>query len=243
MKAWQIVALISIAVIGVVYLIAPRSDVAPLMPRGDDAPWGVHAVAGGRHSRVFGLTLGTAHLSEAMARFGREPKLALFDTPGKGLSLEVFYEEVTLAGLSGRIILSLAAPTKVLEAMRARAVDRKPMDSGAIRYTLAQADLRAASGLTVAGLTYIPYADLNADIVTQRFGKPAERLRTRDGLVHWLYPALGLDIALNPAGRDVLQYVAPADFARLLAPLERAETDQRARPGTDKTPGNAASSK
>lgn len=227
MKTWQMVAVISLVVIGVVYLIVPRGDVAPIIPSGDDAPWGVKALDNGR-SRVFGLTLGEATLADAMARFGHEPKLALFDTPGKGMTLEVFYDEVTLGGLSGRIILVLGASQETLAALRDRAGDKKIADSGAARYALSTQDMRAVRTWPIAALTYIPYADLNAAIVTQRFGRPAERLRTRDGLEHWLYPQRGLDVALNPDGRDLIQYVAPVDFERLLvAPLQRAPADKQ----------------
>ncbi len=221
MKTWQIVALITFAVFAMVYFIVPHNDTTSTVPKGDDAPWGVRALKGGK-SRVFGLTLGEAHLDEAMARFGQEPQLALFNTPGKGMTLEVFYGEVTLGGLSGRIILSLAASPQTLAAMRERASGKQSTDSGATRYALSAQDMRAARMLPIASLTYIPYAEFSAAIVTRRFGAPSERLRTRDGLQHWLYPALGLDVALDPAGHDVFQYVAPMVFARLLAPLERA---------------------
>jgi len=40
------------------------------------------------------------------------------------------------------------------------------------------------------------------------------------GITHWLYPDRGLDIAVNPDGREVFQYVMPARFNELLEPLE-----------------------
>jgi hypothetical protein len=56
-------------------------------------------------------------------------------------------------------------------------------------------------------------------VILQRFGAPAERIRQGETLEHFLYPAQGLDIVLDSKGKEVLQYVAPADFARLRAPL------------------------
>lgn len=221
MKTGQIVALITLAVFAMVYLIVAHNDTTSAVANGADVPWGVRALSGGK-SRVFGLTLGKARLDEAMARFGQEPRLALFDTPGKGMTLEVFYGEVTLGGLSGRIILSLAASPQALAAMRERASGKQSTDSGATRYALSAQDMRAARTLPLASLTYIPYVAFSAAMLARRFGPPSERLRTRDGLQHWLYPARGLDVILNPAGHDVFQYVAPTAFARLLAPLARA---------------------
>ena len=48
----------------------------------------------------------------------------------------------------------------------------------------------------------------------------ADALRRRaEALEHFLYPDKGLDLVLDSKGKEVLQYVAPADFARLRAPL------------------------
>ena len=56
-----------------------------------------------------------------------------------------------------------------------------------------------------------------------RFGTPAERLAEGERLQHWLYPPQGLAVLLDAKGREVLQYVAPAEFeARLAAPLRAA---------------------
>ena len=54
---------------------------------------------------------------------------------------------------------------------------------------------------------------------SQRFGPPAQRIRGNEHLEHWLYPALGLSLALDSQGKEVLQYVAPAQFGQLRDPL------------------------
>jgi hypothetical protein len=40
------------------------------------------------------------------------------------------------------------------------------------------------------------------------------------GVEHWLYPEKGLDLMLNDSGKEVLQYVAPREFATLARPFE-----------------------
>jgi len=44
-------------------------------------------------------------------------------------------------------------------------------------------------------------------------------------LVHWLYPAIGLDLTVNDKGKEVLLYVKPADFSRVTAPLQDKTED------------------
>ena len=56
-------------------------------------------------------------------------------------------------------------------------------------------------------------------MILERFGQPAERIRVGENLEHFLYPAKGLDVVLDSKGRELFQYVAPARFDALRAPL------------------------
>ena len=56
--------------------------------------------------------------------------------------------------------------------------------------------------------------------MAQRFGEPLRRIQEAGGISHWLYPDKGLDIAINPDGKEVLQYINPADFSRIIEPLQ-----------------------
>jgi hypothetical protein len=80
-------------------------------------------------------------------------------------------------------------------------------------------DLLSLSQGRVGHLTYIPSADLSEELIRSRFGEPTERITEKSGIVHWLYPGKGMDIAVNPNGKEVFQYVLPARFPALIAPL------------------------
>ena len=193
----------------------------PVAPRGEAAnyyPWQVEANPDGT-SRVLGLALGEATLGVARERFGDRMQLALFRAPEGDLSLEAFYSELTLGGLTARVILSASLPEAQLDAMRERARDREQLDNGALRYQLIRDDLQAAMSARITGLTYLPAADLDEDLVRRRFGQPEDVLIAADGARHFLYPARGLDLVLAPNGDAALQYVPPRDFERLRRPL------------------------
>lgn len=185
-------------------------------------PWQVEIQPDGR-SRVFGITLEQTHLDEAAKILNRGYDLGLFETPGQPLTLEAFFSEVTLGGLSGKIILTLAASQEELQAMRERAIKRKILESGARRYVMAASDKAAAGSRIVQALSYIPYVDLDPDIIQARFGPPAERIRVDATHEHWLFPDKGLDLLLEEDGKELLQYVIPERFGRLVAPLREQE--------------------
>jgi hypothetical protein len=184
-------------------------------------PWQIETPAPGT-SRVFGLTLGGAApstLADARRVFPEVVKLALLAPTDQPLALEAYFDSVSVGPLAGKLVLNLASPTAELEAMRARAAKTDHLETGIRKFVLNDADAIRAETLPLAGIVFIPGASLDEAIILQRFGPPAERIRQGETLEHFLYPDKGLDVVLDARGREVLQYVAPAEFARLRAPL------------------------
>lgn len=201
---------------------APPHAGAPAAPAdAHGLPWQVDVLPGGA-TRVFGLTLGASPIAAAR-RGDDEVQVALVargDEPG---ALEAYVERFQAGFVDGRLVIAAAADEAQRRAWRARSTQREPGAEGTWRHRLAPADLAAARQAPVTGLTFIPAAQLDAATVAQRFGEPAERVRTGPRLEHWLYPERGLAVTIDAEGREVLQYVAPAEFdARLRAPLRAA---------------------
>ena len=187
----------------------------------EDAPWQVQALPGGA-VRVFGLTLPGSTLGELRLRWGDELQLAVMAGPGESAALEGYVEQFSAAGLSGRLVLAFGAEPADLARWRA-AHDGEPTEGGGRRHGLPASALGGAAAVPLVGLSFLPAAQLDAAVLRARFGEPAERVAEGERLEHWLYPALGLAAALDAEGKEVLQYVAPADFeARLRAPLRTA---------------------
>lgn len=191
-------------------------------------PWHITLTEAGE-SRVFGLTPGHSTLGEAQARFATAPEIAIIGLRTEPGSLEAFFDGVRLNALTGKIVITVDATSETLLAMRQRAVKTEHMDSAMLRSTLTPDDLDLARRMPVRAIIFVPAARLDESVVTERFGPPAQRVDAEGGVLHLLYPALGLDVALNARGRTQLQYVAPRDFARLHAPLLRS-TPQRPSP-------------
>lgn len=186
-----------------------------------DLPWQIQVDAAG-DSHVFGLVPGKSTLADARRRFGDDLEVALIAAPGEVGSIEAYYAQVPLGFVLGRLILTLDLPPEDVAAMRERALKAEHMESLTKKITLAPADRARLEETPVRAIGVIPNLDLDEASVLQRFGPPAERLATSATLTHLLYPDKGLDIALDARGKDLLQYVAPRDFARLREPLRAA---------------------
>ncbi|OGS90484.1 MAG: hypothetical protein A2Z95_04600 [Gallionellales bacterium GWA2_60_18] len=183
-----------------------------------DLPWNIEHPAPGA-TRVFGLTLGTSTTNDAEQYFREEAKISLFKSPQGVLTVEAFFEQVNLAELKAKIVVSVAVSEAELQGMYERGLRMSGIASGK-KVTLTADDTARVRALPIAGLTYMPSVRLEEELIGKRFGPPSQRIREKEsGALHWLYPQHGLDITLGSDGRPVLQYVPPGEFDKLLQPL------------------------
>lgn len=185
-------------------------------------PWQIETLPDGV-TRVLGLIPGVSTLDDARSRFGPDVQVAMIIAQGETGSVEAYYETVRVGLVSGKMILTLETSLAQREAMLRRAVKAEFMESATRRIMLADVDLQEANKAKISAITFIPSANLSEEIVLQRFGPPAERVRTGERIEHFLYPDKGLDLRLDAKGKEVLQYVAPREFYRLRDPLVAAK--------------------
>ena len=216
---WVSMVLVSRAVwLGLVVLFFSACTGERNQPKEDIYPWQIAVQADGK-LRVFGITLKQSRLLDATKVLGSNYDLGLFETENQPLSLEAYFNEVTLGGISGKFILTLEASQAELVALRDQAVKRKVLESGARRYTVTYADKVQLAEKTITSLGYIPYINLDEEIIKRRFGEPAERIVIDQKRQHLLFPERGLDLLLDEKGKELLQYVDPTEFGKLRQPL------------------------
>lgn len=211
-------------------LTAPPGAVGPGAMK-PEAPW--HAVVGADGSlQALGLRLPGSTLADAQRRWGDGLQVALMvgrveagrdELP----ALEASVESAAPGGVSGRVVLGAQATPAELKAWAVRAAKHEQVSASTRRLTLNAADAAQALRSPITSIAFIPTAQLDAEILRQRFGEPQQVIGAAEALQHWLYPARGLSIALDPKGRELLQFVPPAEFdARLRAPLLAAPANQ-----------------
>ena len=209
------VVIIAVLLTGVLLLALPPE-------RDDDGsrallPWSV-APDGRGGSTAFGLALGEATLADAERQFG-EAELTLFRQADGTLALEAFHNDVRPAGLKADFVLALELPEATLADMYARGLRIARGTEGVSRIDLDPDDLPTARAAPIAAIAYLPAVNLDPEVVEKRFGTPGSRVTEAPGVVHWLYPDKGLDVVVREDGKEVLQYVAPREFERLVRPL------------------------
>lgn len=181
-------------------------------------PWQIALDAKGGSS-VFGLKPGISTLGEVRQRLGSEIELAIIAEPDELGALEGYYSQVPLGFVLAKMIVTVDATNEAISVMRERALKAKHMESMTRKITLQADDVAAAERLPVKAISVIPTVNLDEATIIQRFGEPAERIVLSETRMHLLYPKQGLDILVDKDGKELLQYVAPQQFARLRDPL------------------------
>jgi hypothetical protein len=210
-------------VLGVALLILAIAIVAPVFfvdrdeaPR--NLPWQIEPVDG--TIRVFGITLDRTSVAQAEEVFGEPATVSLFRTTDDEMGVEVYFDRVNLSGLDATLVGTVDLDRDTLQQMFERGLRVSTLGSGTRKVTLAPQDLNRVMNSPLSSLTYLPKINLSADQVRKRFGEPARKVPDPEsGAEHWLYPDLGLDVALNPKQKEVLQYVPPERFGSVEAPL------------------------
>lgn len=214
-KLFSLLVFLTIIIAAFLYL-KPAGDYSSQTIKG--LPWQIELLPDGT-SRVFGVTLGQSTLGEARERLGDDMELAIIVVAADDHGLEMFYSHYTAGVFSGKLIVAADMGPDTLEQLLDRAVKAEYMGSGARKFRLNPDDLPIAYQAAVKSITFIPGIALDEQTALKHFGTPAETVRHSDQVAHLLYPDKGLDLTIDQNGKDILQYVAPREFAKLRDPL------------------------
>jgi hypothetical protein len=178
-------------------------------------PWLIETTPSGT-TRVFGLTLGESTLQDARAVLEEGGDIQMFVSPQDEYSIEAYFQKLYLSGIRADFIMALEVDQATAKEMLSRGLRIKIQTTGNKKVDLAEEDVALLRDARIKHISYIPAANLDEELIRGRFGEPAYTLPEPEaGAIHWMYPDKGLDIALDPEGKELFQYVSPARFGEL----------------------------
>lgn len=196
---------------------APSSDTSSAAKV--SLPWQIDVIDQ-RYSKVFGITLGKSRLEDVIAILNADHELAIISDKNDRSALELYVSHFKTGPLAAKLIVNFDIDDALLMQMQEESSHAEYMATGSRKFLLNEAHLQQAMSLSAKSITLIPSARLDDDIVRGRFGEPANVIATEEGTQHYLYPKLGLAIAIMDDAKDSLQYVVPAEFGLLSDPLQ-----------------------
>ena len=186
-------------------------------------PWQIEVLPDAS-TRVFQLQLGSTTLAQAEQVFQEAAEVTLFDPADEKPVIEAYFNDLFIGGLKAKMVVSLDLSDQQSEQIYNRGVRISTLGSGTRKVTLHADDIALIKNQQIIGLTYLPSINLDAGLIEKRFGQPDARITDNiSGAVHWLYADKGVDVVLSEQHKEVVQYVLPANFARLIAPLQKQQ--------------------
>jgi hypothetical protein len=196
-----IILLITFVIYSVFYLITRDVEI----PDNQAMPWQSYVNDQGK-TVVFDLTMDESSLAESMRLFGTEVEASLFEDKDQKQTLEIFFSNTKIGGISARVILNLALNNQQFDGLSNNIKETEVMPTGNKKTIFNQAGESSMFGLTISALTFIPSADLSADTLLGLFKKPARVDLVEPGVEYWYYPSKGLRIIVDAKRKEILEF-------------------------------------
>lgn len=200
-------------------IFAPAQFSEPKKDIDNHLPWKVNQSQ--NTTEVFGLHLGLSTMLQGLERFLASAEVSLFVSKDDDYMVEAFFDNVNIAGLGAKIVLTADLTTEQMKEMLKRGLRISTLGSGTKKVVLHPDDLLVVRASPIATITYLPKIQLKPEFIQKRFGEPSQKIKEqKSDATHWLYPALGVDVTLSESEKDLIQYIQPSRFSALLMPLE-----------------------
>lgn len=196
-----IILLITFVIYSVFYLSTRDVEI----PDNQAMPWQSYVNDQGK-TVVFDLTMDESTLAESMRLFGTEVEASLFEDKDQKKTLEIFFSNTKVGGISAKVILNLELNDQQFNYLSDNIKETEVMPSGNKKTIFNQAGESSMFGLTISALTFIPSADLSADTLLGLFKKPARVELVEPGVEYWYYPSKGLRIIVDAERKEILEF-------------------------------------
>jgi hypothetical protein len=175
------------------------------IPKNQAMPWQSY-VNDRQQTVVFNLTMGESRLIDAARHFGTEIKASLFESENSKPELEVYFPSTKIGGISAKIILNLLVNDATMMALKSNIEEVMIMPSGVKTTTFTAKGERLISNLKIKSLSFVPRANLEEQVISNLFGKPASVDLVSDKLAYWHYPQKGLRIIVSTEQKEILEF-------------------------------------
>jgi len=174
------------------------------------------------YTQFLGVDIGKSTFKEMMFKLKLLAEPALFeDAVSKKLTLEAYFGKKKFGILEARLIVEMDADEALLKKILEESVgERDSTPSNHWKYELTVKNTKIANDLRIWRLIYLPITDYEMKQMNF-FGKPDEKLKVNETAEYWFYPAKGVVLLYDTAGKEIFYYAAQKDYARLKASLPK----------------------
>ncbi|HHT00423.1 MAG TPA: hypothetical protein ENK73_06150 [Thiomicrospira sp.] len=160
---------------------------------------------------ALGLTVHESTLKDAMNLYGKDVEVKIFSKMDEtNKSLEAYFPVIYIGSIKAALALKLDAPDVEIDKAFNNGKKMSLTTSGEREVELYNYDIATFFDTPVSSFTLVPRNNLTERAISIRFGEPDRKEVQSDGLPHWFFNRLGLEMILDKEGPEALQYTAPA---------------------------------
>lgn len=169
-------------------------------------PWKAKFNAQG-HLETMGLTIGKSTVNDAIALYGKDVEIKLFsDLDESNKSVEAYFPVMYIGSIKAALALGIDASEAQMQQAFNNGKKIVMSSTGGREVELYNADKLTFMDLPITSATLLPRKHLTERAIAMRFGEPDHKEIQSDGLQHWFFNALGLELIIDPEGPEALQY-------------------------------------
>ena len=169
-------------------------------------PWNAHYDETNK-LHALGLIIGKSTLEDAMALYGKDVEIKIFSNKDESnKSLEAFFPVMYIGSIKAGLALSLEAPYQAIEEAYSNGKTITVTTNGEREVELYTADAVSFFKTPISSATLVPRKNLTDRAISMRFGEPDFKEVQSDGLDHWFYNELGLELIIDNEGPEALQF-------------------------------------
>lgn len=195
----------SIAVFALLLLFQPERDAIDHK----HLPWNAHIDEAGK-LHALGLTLQQSTLKQAMSLYGKDVEVKIFSEKDESnKSLEAYFPVIYIGSIKAALALRIEASEAEIDSAYSNGKKTTVTTSGGREVELYSSDVARFFDSPISSLTLIPRKNLTERAIDKRFGTPDKTEIQSDGLAHWFFYDLGLELIIDKEGPEALQYAMP----------------------------------
>ncbi|BBP44829.1 hypothetical protein THMIRHAS_02020 [Thiosulfatimonas sediminis] len=197
-----LVFIASMVIFALMLLIQPQRDATAEA----HLPWNAKFAADGQ-LHALGLVVGQSSVNDAVKLYGKDVELKMFtDLDESNKTVEAYFPVMYIGSIKAALAMQIIVPEEQLQQTFNNGKKIVMSSSGGREIELYNQDKIALMSLPVSSITLIPRKHLTERAIQMRFGEPSRKETQSDGLQHWFFDSLGLEMILDPEGPEALQY-------------------------------------
>lgn len=192
----------SIAIYALMLIFQPSREAV----EDQNLPWNAHFNNQGQ-LETLGLTIGESTVNDAIELYGKDVEVKLFsDLDESNKSVEAYFPVMYIGSIKAALALGIIASEEQKQKAFENGKKIVMSSTGGREVELYNADKITFMDLPVSSVTLLPRKHLTKRAIEMRFGKPDHKETQSDGLEHWFFKDLGLELIIDPEGPEALQY-------------------------------------